>query len=148
MREEALRHQVVGLKCTVDVTTVNTNGDAHEHVLRSLGDFPVDFQKVGTFERFEPKVLVVEVAFVDDRRVKGDGVLHNDFIGLVRDRASIMPASSPFFGLTMQKLDAENGNLYVKRTVFMKSPMTCEKLLLISLPRISSRQKSLLGRCR
>ncbi len=75
VREEALRHQVVSLKCTVNVTTVNANGDTHKHVLRSLGDFAVDFQKVGTFERFEPEVLVVEVAIIDDRRVKRGGIL-------------------------------------------------------------------------
>lgn len=42
VREETLAHEVVRLDGALDIVTVDPNGDAHEHVLRTLCDTAVD----------------------------------------------------------------------------------------------------------
>ncbi len=53
MRKVTLRHQVVCLDDAVDVSAMNTDGDTHNHVLRSLSNSTIDSEKVRTFEGFE-----------------------------------------------------------------------------------------------
>jgi hypothetical protein len=56
--EVALRHEVVGLENSVDVFAVYSDGDAHEHVLRTLSNFAVDAKEVRAFQRFEAEVVL------------------------------------------------------------------------------------------
>ena len=81
--EVSLGHEVVGLEDTVEVAAVDTNGDTHDHVLGTLGGAAIDTEKVGTLEGLEAKVVVVEVAVVDDGGVKDLGVVLDDLVGLV-----------------------------------------------------------------
>ena len=80
----ALRHQVVGLDCALDVVLVDADGDAHEHVLRTLGDLAVELQQVRALERLEAEVVVVEVAVVDDGRIQLLGVGFDDLHDVLR----------------------------------------------------------------
>jgi len=73
MSKVALRHQVVSnnkstlgieyarahprLNNTVDIAAMDTDSDAHEHVLRSLGNASIDPQEVGPLECLEPKAI-------------------------------------------------------------------------------------------
>lgn len=53
MGEVPLAHQVVRLDTLFDVGAVDTDGNSHEHVLRSLGDSSVDSKQVRSLEGFE-----------------------------------------------------------------------------------------------
>ena len=41
-------HEVVGFNDLLDVIAVNTDGDTHNHVLRSFCDFTIDSQEIGS----------------------------------------------------------------------------------------------------
>ena len=69
VREVFLRHELVGLDRGINIRTVNTNGHAHDHVLRPLRDLAVAAHQVGSLQRLEAEVVVLEVAVVDDRAV-------------------------------------------------------------------------------
>lgn len=58
MSEEALRHEVVCFDGALNVLAVNADRHSHKHVLRALGDFTINAQEVGTFERLEAKVVL------------------------------------------------------------------------------------------
>ena len=55
MGEIAFGHKVVGLDDTLDVRSVDSDGDTHKHVLRPLGGDTVDLQQVRPFKGFEAK---------------------------------------------------------------------------------------------
>ena len=59
----------------VDVVQVNAEGDAHQHVLRSLDDGTVHLDQVGALESLEAEEVVVEVAIVHDRGIEPLAVL-------------------------------------------------------------------------
>lgn len=46
VREVSEGHHVIGLKHPLDVSTVNADSDTHEHVLRALGNTPVELEEV------------------------------------------------------------------------------------------------------
>mgnify|MGYP001587020265 FL=1 len=73
--EEALRHEVVRLKDAVDVAAVDTDGDAHEHVLRALSDLAVDAEEVGSLEGLEAKVVLQECGRLARTRVESSRVV-------------------------------------------------------------------------
>lgn len=53
VREVTFRHHVVRLEDVLEVRTVDTNGDPHEQVLRTLGHAAIDTEKVGSLQRLE-----------------------------------------------------------------------------------------------
>lgn len=55
MGEKTLAHKMVCFDGAVNVVAVDTNGDTHQHVLRTLSDASVKAEEVGSFERFETK---------------------------------------------------------------------------------------------
>ena len=57
MREQLLRHHVVGLDGGVDVFAVDADRHPHQHVLRTLDNLAVDLQQVAALQGFEPEVL-------------------------------------------------------------------------------------------
>ena len=88
MREEALGHEIVRLDGPVDVATVNTDSDTHEHELWSLCDLAIDLEKVRALEGLESEVLIMEVTVIDDCGIECCRVVHYDSVGLFRDHAS------------------------------------------------------------
>ena len=58
MGEMAMGHEVVGSDGAVDVRAVDTDSDAHEHVLGAFGDTVVDAEEVGAFKSFEAEAAV------------------------------------------------------------------------------------------
>jgi hypothetical protein len=46
MSEELARHEVVCLQDTLNIITPDTNSNTHDHVLRTLDNLAVDFEKV------------------------------------------------------------------------------------------------------
>ena len=81
MGEPALGQKVVGLDRAREVAAVDADGDPHQHVLRPLDDAAVDAQEIRALEGLEAKVVVVEVAVVDDLGVELLGVLLRWFFG-------------------------------------------------------------------
>jgi len=55
--EELLGHQVVRLDGRIDVFTVDADGHAHQHVLRTFNNFAVDLQQIAPLQRLEAEVL-------------------------------------------------------------------------------------------
>ena len=53
--EVSLRHEVVGLDRLLDVVSVDSDGDSHDHVLGALGNVAVDSEQVRSLERLEPE---------------------------------------------------------------------------------------------
>ena len=51
------------------VLAVDADRDAHDHVLGPFRDVAVAAHEVGPLQSFEPKIIVLEVAVVDDRAV-------------------------------------------------------------------------------
>ena len=56
--EVSFRHEVVGLKCSINIASVDTNSDTHKHVLRSFSYSAIDSEKVRTFESLETEVVL------------------------------------------------------------------------------------------
>ena len=48
MGEVALRHEVVGFYNVINITSVNTDGDTHDHVLWPFGNTVVDAKEIRT----------------------------------------------------------------------------------------------------
>ena len=57
MGEKLLGHQVVRLDGRIDVFAVDTDGDTHQHVLRTFDNFSIDLQQVAPLQRLEAEVL-------------------------------------------------------------------------------------------
>ena len=81
----ALGHEVVGLEYSIDIVTVNANGNTHNHLLGSLCWAAIDAEEIGTLKSLETEVVVVKVAIVDDGGVEHFGVVLDDLVGLVGD---------------------------------------------------------------
>ena len=64
MREVLLGHELVGLDRGIDVRTMNTNGHAHDHVLRPLRDLAVAAHQIATFEGLEAEVIIFKVSVI------------------------------------------------------------------------------------
>lgn len=82
-----LRHEVIGLDSTINVTSMNTDRDAHEHVLWSLSDPIVNSEQIRAFKSLEAEVLVMKIAIVDDGGVEDRSVVPDNLISLIRDHA-------------------------------------------------------------
>ncbi len=65
MGEPALGHRMVGFENSFNIRFVNANSDPHQHVLRSLHNSPIDFEKVRSLQGFEAKVIIVKVPIID-----------------------------------------------------------------------------------
>ena len=55
MCEIAFGHEIVRLNNPVHVRAVDSDGNSHDHVLRSFSNATIDAKEVGVFERFEPE---------------------------------------------------------------------------------------------
>ena len=53
MGEITFGHEIVRLNDLVDVRAVDSDGNSHDHVLRSFSNASIDSKKVGAFESFE-----------------------------------------------------------------------------------------------
>jgi hypothetical protein len=51
--EIAFGHKVVGLEDAVDVGAVDSDCNAHDHMLGTFSDAAIDAKEVGAFEGFE-----------------------------------------------------------------------------------------------
>jgi hypothetical protein len=112
-----LAHQVVGFDDLVNPLAPDTNGDTHDHVLRTFGNLAVNPQKVRSLKGLETElssnyrsasarrsvsisrgqthVVVLEVSVVDDGRVERVLVLHNSLVRLIRNHR----CGSTIFGI-------------------------------------------------
>ena len=70
---------------------MNADGNSHQHMLGPLYDFAVDLEQITPLQSFEAKVLVAEIAVVDNSRVQTIRVCHDDFVVLLRDHGSWTP---------------------------------------------------------
>mmetsp|Transcript_73652 Transcript_73652/g.208598 ORF Transcript_73652/g.208598 Transcript_73652/m.208598 type:complete len:573 (-) Transcript_73652:343-2061(-) len=86
VREEAARHEVVGLDGRGHVAGVDAAGDPHQHVRRALGDLAVHPQEVRLLQSLEAKVVVVVVPLIVHRLVKLRCVALDEARDLVRDQ--------------------------------------------------------------
>ena len=55
MCEITFGYEIVHLNNPVHVRAVGSDGDSHDHVLRSFSDAPIDAKEVEAFESFEPE---------------------------------------------------------------------------------------------
>jgi hypothetical protein len=55
VREITFGHEIVRFNNPVQVGAVDSDGDSHDHVLRSFSDASIDAKEVGAFESFEPE---------------------------------------------------------------------------------------------
>jgi hypothetical protein len=88
--EVSLRHEVVSLEDLVNVGTVNTDGDTHDHVLWSLDNLAVNAEQVRPLERLETKVVVSEISVVDDGRVESVPVVHDNLVDVVGNHRCLL----------------------------------------------------------
>ncbi len=52
------------------VVSVYPHGNPHEHVLGTLGHFPVDSEQIGPLQSLETKVLIAKVTVIDNGRIE------------------------------------------------------------------------------
>ena len=69
-----------------DIRLVNSDGDAHEQVLRTLNNLAVDAKQVRTLERLESKVIVIEISVVDDFGIETFGVSDDHLVDVVGEQ--------------------------------------------------------------
>jgi hypothetical protein len=55
MCEVSFGHEMVGLGDPFNIFAVDANGDAHNHLLRSLSYSSIDSEEIGSFKGFEAK---------------------------------------------------------------------------------------------
>ena len=58
MSEVTFRHEVIGLKDSIDVGTMNTNSNTHDHVLGSFSHTTVDTKQIWSLEGFESEAII------------------------------------------------------------------------------------------
>ena len=87
--ERTQRHQVVRFDGGFNVAAVNPARHAHQHVLRTFGDFAVQLEQVRAFECLETKVVVRIIAVVDDGPVDALLVLQNEFKHIVGNQRRV-----------------------------------------------------------
>lgn len=90
MGKVSLRHEVVGLDDLLEVGTVNTDRDTHDHVLRSLDNLAVDSKQIRSLEGLEPEIVVGEISIVDDGRIEHLFVLHDNLVNVLRDHRCLL----------------------------------------------------------
>ena len=78
------------LNGSVDVLAVDADGDTHDHVLGALGNLAVDLEEVGFLQGLEAKVIVLEVAVMDDGGVEAVLVGHDDLVVPIRNERSLL----------------------------------------------------------
>ena len=83
--EVTLGHVIIRLDRAFNVTAMNADSNTHKHVLWTLSNLAINTEKVGALECLEAKVLVVEVALIDDRRVEEVGIIANGFVRSLRN---------------------------------------------------------------
>ena len=83
--EEFLRHQIIGLSDADHIVTVNTDGNAEPHMLRSLNGDPIDLHHIGAIERLEPEIINQIIAFIVAHRIELIAVGLNDVIQCLRN---------------------------------------------------------------
>ena len=86
MRHVLLAHQLIGLQGTLKIVFVNTNTHTHEHLLRTLNNLSVHAEQVRTFKCFEPKVVVGEIAIVNQLRIQIFRIRLNDFVHIISNQ--------------------------------------------------------------
>lgn len=64
---------------------MNSDCDAHEHVLRTLGDATIYFEQVGALQSLEAKIVVAKVAVIYDCRIEDVLVPDDAVIGGLAD---------------------------------------------------------------
>jgi len=84
MGEEPLAHHVVRLQDRGNVVAVNSNRNAHNHVLRTLGNHAVHLEKVRLLQGLEAKIIVFKIPVVDDGRVKDIRMNLDNVVELLR----------------------------------------------------------------
>ena len=70
MNEPFFGHEVVGFEGCLYIFAMNAYGSTHEQVLRALNYFAVHPHQIGTLKRFEPEIVEIVVAVVDDGGVE------------------------------------------------------------------------------
>ena len=102
--EVTLGHQVVCLNDAVEISSVDTNSDTHDHLLRALGYSSIDPEEIRAFECLETEtemtfnnlkcrrergyaLVVIEVTVIDDGGIEGFGVVADDLVGFLRYHA-------------------------------------------------------------
>jgi hypothetical protein len=90
MRVHFLAQQVVGVNGAGNVSFMDTNGDSHHHVLWSLNDFAVNFEKVCSLKSFVSEEIVVPVSLVHNGIIKCLLVSLDDVIDILCNKCSIL----------------------------------------------------------
>ena len=90
MCEPSVGQIVVRLDRCIEIAAVDAARYAHEHVLRSLDDVAVDAQQVRALERLESKVVVLEVAVIDNRTVESVTIGHDESVHIVGDQRRLL----------------------------------------------------------
>ena len=81
--------RITNLNRRFDIGTVNTNRNTHQHVLWSLGNLAVQFKQVAAFECLEAKVIVLQIALVENGRVQLVLVVHNDLVSFLANERCV-----------------------------------------------------------
>ena len=78
MGEPLVTHEMVSFEGGLEIILMDTDRDAHEHVLWALSWFAVHLEQVRAFKRLEAEEIIVEVAFVVENCLDALVVLLND----------------------------------------------------------------------
>lgn len=85
MREVFVGHEIVRLNSRLNVLTVNSDGNSHNHVLRTLDNLAIKAEKVRALKCLEAKVLVIEIPIIYNSRVQLCFMFYNGFVCIFAD---------------------------------------------------------------
>mmetsp|Transcript_39014 Transcript_39014/g.91260 ORF Transcript_39014/g.91260 Transcript_39014/m.91260 type:complete len:642 (+) Transcript_39014:465-2390(+) len=88
--EPLLGHELVRLDRSVEVAFMDTDRDAHQHVLWALGDLAVHAQQIRLLERLETEKVILKITVVHDGCIKPLLVVHNNRVDVIGDERSLL----------------------------------------------------------
>lgn len=89
MGEPLQTDHIVSADCRLDIGLMNANGDTHDHLLWSLTNQTMDFEKVGFLKGLVTEEVVIPVSLVVDNRIESFLVVLDDIIYILCDEACI-----------------------------------------------------------
>lgn len=84
MCEVLLRHQVIGLDGLLDILAMDSHGNSHQQMLRTLRNLPINAEEVRPLQSLEAEEVVVEVTVVHNGRVELVRMFHYNLVYFLR----------------------------------------------------------------
>ena len=90
MSEPPLTHKIVSLNDGVNILLVNANSHSHDHMLWSLYNFAMNFQKIRPLKGLEAEIVIVPVSSIIKSTLQSFFVFADDLIYIMSYQRCIL----------------------------------------------------------